>query len=137
LSLIDKVETDLGNIYVAANSNNIIKKITPQGVATVFAGAGDIGFTDGKGASAKFNLIVGLAIDAFGNLWVADRGNNNIRKITKDGTVTTIAGGNEGYADGEGAQAQFYSPYGIAVDKNGVVYVSEMGNNRIRKIEYK
>jgi sugar lactone lactonase YvrE len=125
-----------GNIYVTANGNNLIKKITPDGEATVFAGAGNIGFKYGKGSNAQFNNISGLATDASGNVFVADGNNSAIRKITPDGTVTTIAGnGVIGFADGEGKDARFYQPFDIAVDAKGAIYVSDQKNNRIRKIE--
>ena len=116
---------------------NFVKLLPYKTVASVFTGAGGFGFTDGKADSAKFNVITDFAIDPFGNLWATDCNNNAVRMITPDGTVTTIAGGTQGYADGEGTQAEFFSPYGIAIDKKGIVYVSDMGNNRIRKIEYK
>ncbi|HVX49910.1 MAG TPA: SBBP repeat-containing protein [Chitinophagaceae bacterium] len=125
-----------GNIYVTGNGNNLIKKITPDGVATVFAGAGNIGFRDGKGSDAQFNNIAGLATDASGNVFVVDGSNNAIRKITPDGTVTTIAGtGAAGFADGDGKSAKFYNPSDIVVDKKGNLYVSDSHNNRIRKLE--
>jgi hypothetical protein len=130
---VDKI----GNIYVTANGNCMIKKITPDGVASIFAGAGNIGFTDGKGQAAQFYNINGLAIDNDGNVWATDAGNNAVRKITPDGTVTTIAGGTAGFADGNKSQAKFNIPNSIAVDKNNVVYVSDMLNQRIRKLEYK
>jgi len=104
----------------------------------VFAGAGNLAFADGQGTDARFNGIGSMAADAAGNLYIPDYGNNAIRKVTPDGKVTTIAGtGEQGYADGEGNHAKFNGPSAIVVDKNGVIYVAEAGNNRIRKIEYK
>ncbi|NCD71653.1 NHL repeat-containing protein [Mucilaginibacter agri] len=126
-----------GNIYVTANNNSLIKKVDPTGNVTVLAG-GIFGFKDGKGTDARFNNILGMTCDATGNLWVSDCNNHAIRKITPDGTVTTIAGvGTKGFADGEGSKAFFNYPYGITVDNNGVVFVMDTGNNRVRKLEYK
>lgn len=126
-----------GNIYFTANGNNLIKKADPSGNVTIFAGAGDIGLVDGKGRDAKFNDIACLYTDEEGNLFVADAQNNAVRKITPDGTVTTIAGMvSPGFKDGDGDKAQFLGPSAVLV-KNGIVYVADAYNNRIRKIEYK
>jgi NHL repeat/Beta-propeller repeat len=123
-----------GNIYVSGNGNMMIKKITPQGVVSVFAGSA-IGLVDGKGTAAMFGSVSDLACDAAGNVWVADGMNNAIREVTPDGTVTTIAGGGGlSFADGPAKQAFFHYPSGIAVAKDGTVYVVDNGNNRIRKI---
>ena len=127
-----------GNIFVTGNGNCLIKKVTPQGDVSIFAGAGNIGFTDGIGRAAQFSTILGMTCDGAGNLWVADGDNHAIRKVTPDGTVTTIAGkGTMGFSDGDSTQALFSYPTGITVDKNGVVYVVDNGNNRIRKLVYK
>jgi streptogramin lyase len=128
----------IGNIYVTANGNCMIKKIDPSGNVTILAGRGDIGFTDGKGTAAQFNTIQGMTCDASGNLWVCDGSNHAIREVTPDGTVTTIAGtGSMGYRDGDAAEALFKYPFGITVDKNGVVFIMDNGNNRVRKLEFK
>jgi hypothetical protein len=127
-----------GNIYMAANPvRTVIKKITPQGVVTLLAGQSTPGQVDGKGSAAKFYDIEGLAADGSGNVYVAEGGGNDIRKVTPDGTVTTIAGlpGYAAFADGQGSSAWFNNPAGIAVDKNGIIYVADLGNNRIRRIE--
>ncbi len=126
-----------GNLYVADSSSNLIFKITAGGVVTTLAGtAGVAGSADGTGAAARFYGPWGIAVDGSGNVYVADYGNCAIRKITPDGVVTTIAGtaGVCGSADGTGAAAQFYYPYGVAVDGSGNVYVADLGNNTIRKI---
>ena len=125
-----------GNVYVADYSNDIIRKITPAGVVSTLAGlSGTPGAADGRDTSARFNLPESVAVDAVGNLYVADNGNNLIRKITLDGTVSTLAGsGQPGSANGHGSAASFNSPFGIAVDASGNVYVADSGNNLIRKI---
>jgi hypothetical protein len=126
----------LGGLYVTANGNSLIKKIDASGNVTIFAG-GSLGFTDGQGTAALFNTILGLACDTSGNLYVSDGGNNAIRKITPTGMVSTIAGGGgSGFQDGDSTKAKFNDPYGITVDKNGVVYVVDNQNNSIRKLVY-
>ena len=124
-----------GNLYVAdGGNNNSIRKIDLAGVTTTLAG-GEEGYAEGAGKAAAFNTPSGLAIDGAGNLYVADTGNNAIRKITPQGVVSTLAGdGLAGDKDGVGAAAQFNGPIGVAVDADGVVYVSDTYNDRIRRI---
>ena len=124
-----------GNVYVADASNNRIRKITPAGVVTTFAGSGAVGSANGTGTAATFNNPEGVDVDSSGNVYVADTGNNLIRKITSAGVVTTLAGsGTAGYANGTGTAAQFNAPANVAVDSSGNVYVGDTGNNRVRKI---
>jgi DNA-binding beta-propeller fold protein YncE len=125
-----------GNLYVADYGNNLIRKITPAGVVTTLAGGGQGTATNGNGVVASFNQPSGVAVDAAGNVYVADSGNHLIRKITAAGAVSTLAGnGVSGDLDGAGADAEFDSPQGIAVDAKGQnVYVCDYGNNLIRKI---
>lgn len=124
-----------GNVYVAdAGDNNRIRKIGVDGVVSTFAGAKE-GYADGIAGAAAFNTPSGLAIDTAGNIYVADTGNNAIRKITPQGMVTTLAGnGKAGYLDGASNQAQFNGPIGVAVDKAGKVYVADTYNDKIRLI---
>ncbi len=123
-----------GNLYIAdAGDTNRIRKMSPDGIVTTLAGARE-GFADGA-AEAAFNTPSGLAIDEAGNLFVADTGNNAIRKITPEGLVTTLAGdGTAGYRDGPAGQARFNGPIGVAVDRSGTVFVADSYNDRIRVI---
>lgn len=124
-----------GNIYVADTDNNVIRKVTPAGVVTTFAGTGASGSTNGAGTSATFSDPIGITIDAAGNLYVGDRGNNLIRKITPAAVVSTFAGGGSGPdINGTGTAASFLAPAGVAVDKNNNVYVAEEAGYRVRKI---
>ncbi len=122
-----------GNLYVSDQNNSLVRKITSPAVVTTLAGSSN-GYADGTGAAAKFFGPAGVAVDASGNIYVADGVNNRIRKITSGGVVTTLAGGTQGYLDGTGTAAQFFSPTGIAVDASGNVYVADTYNQRIRKI---
>lgn len=125
-----------GNLYVADRNSNTIRKVTLQGITTTVAGDGGIGLVNGNAANARFNLPSDLVVDDVGNIFVADAGNNCIRKITPDGFVSTLAGtGAEGYKDGPGLQAMFSAPTGITLDRDfESVYVTDEKNNVIRKI---
>src|SRR5882724_2349527 len=125
----------LGNLYVAdAGDSNRIRKIAIDGQVATFAGNSE-GFRDGQGTSAAFNTPSAIAIDSKNNLYVADTGNNAIRKISSTGLVETLAGdGKPGNRDGPARSAQFNGPIGVAVDKDGNVYVADTYNDRIRQI---
>ncbi|HTD39239.1 MAG TPA: NHL repeat-containing protein [Mucilaginibacter sp.] len=124
-----------GNVYVADYENNLIRKITSAGVVSTLAGSGAAGANDGLDTAATFKLPEAVAVDVAGNIYVADNGNNLIRKVTPAGQVSTFAGsGQRGSANGTGSAASFNSPFGIAVDVAGNVYVADSGNNLIRKI---
>jgi sugar lactone lactonase YvrE len=124
-----------GTVYVAdAGESNRIRKISPDGSVTTLAG-GKEGFADGVGSAASFNTPSALVIGQDGNLFVADTGNNRIRKITPEGTVSTVAGnGTAGYVDGPVATAQFNGPVGLAVSGGGDIYVADTYNDVIRMI---
>jgi len=126
-----------GNVYATDGVRNVIWKFSSAGVASAFVGTVDVtGGADGAGAAAQFNSPGGMAIDANGTIYVADSGNNTIRKVTAGGVVTTIAGtaGVKGSSDGTGAAASFYEPSGLALDSAGNIYVADTGNNTIRKV---
>ena len=126
-----------GTLYVGDVPANTIRKITPAGAVTTLAGlAGSTGSADGLGAAARFQSPVGVAVDAAGTVFVADVGNRTVRKITATGMVTTLAGtaGLSGSTNGTGAAARFGSPNNVAVDGNGMVYVTDALNQVIRKI---
>jgi hypothetical protein len=126
-----------GNLFVVEYGSDTIREVTQAGVVTTFAGtASTAGHADGTGTAATFAQPTGIAIDGSGNLYVADAGNNTVRKVTSAGVVTTLAGtaGTTGSADGTGAAARFNSPRGVAVDSNGNVYVADAGNSAVRMI---
>jgi streptogramin lyase len=125
-----------GNIYVADFSNNVIRKITPAGAVSTLAGSGSAGYNDGTGTAASFNNPRGLVIDGSGNLYVADRGNNLVRKVTAAGVVTTFAGNRTAaWVDNTTATtASFNKPSGLAIDASGNIYVADALNYSIRKI---
>ena len=131
-----------GNVYVADEGSSLIRKIVPTeggGVRVSTLAGSTAGNTDGAGTTAaKFRNPYGVAVDAAGNVYVADYNNHRIRRITPGGLVSTIAGdGESGFKDGAGATARFNRPAGVAVDAEGNLYVADKDNARIRKIEYK
>lgn len=131
------VATDAeGNLYVADSANHTIRKISGDQVTTVAGVAGTIGSANGSGNTARFNFPYALTVDAQGTIFVADLGNHLIRRIVGN-TVSTIGGVAQGlgYFDGTGTSSVFFNPSGIGVDANGMLYVSEEGNNLIRRGE--
>ncbi|MEO8884678.1 MAG: hypothetical protein ABI367_01360 [Mucilaginibacter sp.] len=129
----------VGNAYVADMGNNVIRKITPAGVVSTFAGTGIAGNLDGAANVAKFNGPQGVAVDGAGNVYVVDRGNNMIRKITSAGVVSSLVGysgaGWVGYLDAIGGNAKFNYPVAITVNTAGTkLYVADYNNYAIRVI---
>jgi sugar lactone lactonase YvrE len=122
-----------GNMYVTDLANNRIRRITPAGVVTTFAGSSS-GSANGTGTNATFNQPLGIAVDSLNNVYVADLLNMRIRKITPAGVVTTLAGSTQGSADGVGTNATFFNPTGVAVDSTGNIYIGDQSNHRIRKL---
>jgi sugar lactone lactonase YvrE len=130
-----------GILYVVERGNNTIRKLTPVGtnwVVTTLAGLAGVdgASADGIGSAARFSEPKGLAVDGAGNVYVADSNNSTIRRVSPAGSVTTLAGlaGNNGSDDGDGSEARFNNPYGVAVDSATNVYVADTWNHTIRKI---
>jgi sugar lactone lactonase YvrE len=126
-----------GNAYVADTVNSAIRRITPAGVVTTYAGiAGSAGSNDGTAQTARFNGPYGVAVDRSGNVYVADTFNHTIRMITPAGAVTTLAGlaGTFGTTDDTGTAARFSYPTGVAVTSSGFVFVADSFNHTIRMI---
>jgi len=124
-----------GNMFVADNGNYCIRKITPGGQVSRLTGTGVGGMADGGPGVAQFHYIYDMVLDRDGNLLLSD--GDRIRKVTPSGEVSTIAGSTTGFADGEGAEAKFNYPAGLAIDGSGDLYVADAMNNRVRKISFK
>jgi hypothetical protein len=128
------VNPTTGNVYVSIWINSVLRQITGRGVTTTFAGSGSAGTADGTGLAAQFGQMAQIATDSAGNIFVADRSNHTIRKVTPAGVVTTLAGsaGQAGNVDGTGAAARFTNPDGIEVAPDDTLYVSS--NQTIRHV---
>ena len=129
-----------GNVYIADGSNNRVRKVSPGGTITTVAGNGNCCFSGdgGPATNANLNTPRGVTIDAAGNLYIADSNNNRVRKVTAGGTITTVAGnGTGGYSgdNGQAAAAQLSSPNGVALDAAGNLYIADMNNQRVRKVD--
>jgi sugar lactone lactonase YvrE len=128
-----------GNLFIADRGNDVIRKVGTDGIITTVAGDGTNGyFGDGRAATeAELWGPEGVAVDAFGNLFIADRGNDVIRKVGTNGIITTVAGnGTYGYSGdgGSAIKAEFSSPTGVAVDASGDLFIADSGNFRIREV---
>jgi sugar lactone lactonase YvrE len=123
-----------GNLFIADGANFRIRKITPSGQVSTIAGGDKQGSTDGDAGIARFEFPNDIVTDREGDLFVLDL--SRIRKISPEGMVSTIAGSTDGYVDGDGASAKFYTPYGIGIDSQGNIWVADTNNNRIRKISF-
>jgi len=129
----------LGNLYVADYNNHRIRKITPAGIITTFAGNGVLGYSgDGAAANlAQLSYPISVAVDASNNIYIADGGNHRIRKVTTSGIISTVAGTGTAGDTGDGSlatSAQFQSPYAVAIDGSGNMYIAAYGNNKVRKV---
>ena len=128
-----------GNVYIADYSNSRIRRVGPDGIITTFAGTDTRGFSGDRGPAvqARLNSPRSVAVDAKGNVYIADYSNSRIRRVGPDGIITTFAGtGSPGFSGdgGPAVQAQLYNPSGMAVDANGVVYIADRDNDRIRRV---
>jgi len=128
-----------GNIYISDYSNNRIRKVNAGGIITTIAGNGTAGFSGdgGQATTAEVNNTQDLTIDASGNIYFADAGNNRVRKINTLGIITTIVGTGIGAYSGDGGQAiaaELYGPGSLTFDVNGNLYIADGNNNRIRKV---
>ncbi len=129
-----------GNLYIVDTSSVVVRKVAANGIITTVAGTGANGFSGdgGPAASAQLTWPQGVAMDVSGNLYIADSGNNAIRKVAADGTITTVAGtGTLGYSGDGGAatSAQLNWPQGVAVDAGGNLYIADTYNQVIRKVD--
>ena len=128
-----------GNLYVADTANHRIRKVSPAGIITTVAGNGQAGYSgDGGPATvASLNNPVGVAVDAAGNLCIADSGNQRIRRVSPAGIITTVAGNGVEFYAGDGGPATSASlrdPWAVAVDAAGNLYIADTDNERIRKV---
>ncbi|WP_051638328.1 IPT/TIG domain-containing protein [Maribacter sp. Hel_I_7] len=127
---------DEDNLYITERSSHSILKVAFSGEISRIAGDGTSGYVDGNGTSAKFSYPKDIAVDSNGNLYVTDNGNNVIRKISTSGDVSTFAGSTvSGFSNGTGAIASFNYPQGITIDSQDNLYVVDVGNHSIRKID--
>ena len=124
-----------GNVFVADSRNNLIRKISSDGIVSTLAGSGAAGKTDGPAAKATFTYPMAVAVDPKGNVYVCDTQNNLIRKISTDGTVSTVAGAlTEANKNHPEDTTRLDSPKGIVADKQGNVCFTDFGRDVIRKI---
>ena len=141
LALPEGVAVDnSGNVYVSEYWNNRVRRVDRAGTITPFAGTGKRGFSGdgGPAVAAQFDGPYGLAVDNSGNLYIADSGNNRIRRVDTSGIITTVAGTGEKDFSGDGGPAvaaQLDGPGGVAVDDSGNLYISDVGNHRIRRVD--
>jgi uncharacterized protein (TIGR03437 family) len=128
-----------GNVYVAETSGQRVRKILPNGVITAFAGTGALGSSGdgGPATAATLNTPIGLAIDAAGNVYIADTQNNRVRRVNPAGVITTVAGTGRVGSSGDGGPAtaaELDTPGGVAVDVAGNLYITELYGCRVRKV---
>jgi len=122
-----------GSLYVADQLNHRIRKITPKGLVSTVAGS-ENGFSDGAALTAKFYLPTDVTVAADGTIYIADMGNHRIRKISTSAIVSTVAGSDQGFEDGNGADAKLYHPHYLTTTPDGSLFVSDTWNGSIRRI---
>ena len=127
------------DMYIADPGAHVVRKVTPAGIISTYAGTGTTGFTGdgGQATAARLYDPFGLAIDAAGNLYIADDGSNVVRKVTPGGVISTVAGTGSGGSTGNGGQAtaaNLDEPTGVAVDASGDIFIADSFNNEIREV---
>jgi len=128
-----------GNIYIADGSNNRVRKVTPSGIISTYAGNGTAGYTGdgGQATAAEINIPHGMTADASGNLYFVDQNNNSVRKVNSSGIISTFAGNGHAGFSGDGGQAtaaEFDLPTEVVFDASGNAYITDKTNERIRKV---
>jgi DNA-binding CsgD family transcriptional regulator/sugar lactone lactonase YvrE len=129
-----------GDVFVAETAANRVEKLDPNGALLIVAGTGRAGFSgdNGPAIAAELSAPEGLAVDQQGNLYIADAGNDRVRKVTPDGTITTIAGNGQTGPAGDGGpavNAELFIPSGLAVDAHGILYIADSANNKVRQVD--
>ena len=132
-----------GNVYIADPGNNRVRKVNSNGIITTLAGVGGLGNSGfsgdgGPATAAQLTSPFGVSLDSAGNIYIADTGNGRIRKVDTSGVITTIAGKGNGSALGDGGSAlnaQLSNPSDVAVDASGNIYIADVGNNAVRKVD--
>jgi sugar lactone lactonase YvrE len=128
-----------GNLFIAEARSSVIRKVNTSGIINTVAGNGARGYSGDNGIATSAQLIWpnGIAVDIFGNFYIADSFTNRIRKVNTSGIITTVAGnGTSGYSGDEGpaSGAQLNGPGGVAIDASGNLYIADAGNERVRKV---
>ncbi|WP_227546118.1 NHL domain-containing protein [Marinobacter fonticola] len=134
----------MGNLYIADTGNHRIRRVSPDGIIRTVAGSGNVGFggggfsgDGGPATAARLNSPSGVSVDAAGNLYIADSGNSRIRRVSPDGTISTVAGaGSQGFSGdgGPATAARLHDPRGLASDVAGNLYIADLRNQRIRRV---
>ncbi|MFD2328337.1 S-layer homology domain-containing protein [Cohnella sp. GCM10020058] len=127
-----------GNLYIVDSYNHVVRKLTPGGIITTVAGNGTTGY-DGENLTATATKLspMGIAVDGSGNLYIAESGNNRVRKVNTSGKISTVAGTGVSGFSGNGGQAtaaKLQSPNDVAVDSAGNLYIADLSNNVVRKV---